>query len=316
MTEVKPGDLRDYPFDYNSSRAVGDVLIGDDTAVEFIKASSTGDVATLQTILEESPEVALESPHRIYQEERPAADVNDLRIVQAMQIPNLARAISQATENGHVEAVSTILSFASQHEVKASSVIDREAIKKTIDRGDVAIFEVLVKAEPSVATFDIIQGRRPLDFAIASNNVELAKVILKHGGGREFPKAGHKSSYRNGRLCQAANSKDKVMTELMIQHGYTVKESGALQMAAGRGALDTIRMLVEEHGADANEKLPAETLPRVDNTLFASWTPMHFAARSSQEEAMKLLEGYGARTDVVDANGKTPAQLLEEQKGS
>jgi ankyrin repeat protein len=104
------------------------------------------------------------------------------------------------------------------------------------------------------------------------------------------------------------------MTELLIQHGYAVKGSGALQMAAERGALDTIRLLVEEHGADVNERLPAEALPRVDNALFASWTPMHFAARWGREEAMKLLESYGARTDVLDVNGRTPSRLLEERK--
>lgn len=314
MSEATPENLRDYPFDYLTSRAIGDVLIGEDTAIEFINASAVGDVATLEGLLEQSPEIALESPHRIYQEKRPAADDNDVRIVQAMRISNLAQAISRAAENGHGAAVSTLLAFASRNGVKPSSVIEREAIKKTIERGHVAVFEVLAKAEPSVAAFDIIQGRRPLDFAIASNNVELAKVVLEQGGGREFPRAGRKFSYRTGRLCQAANSTKKDMTELMIQHGYTVKESGALQMAAGRGALDTIRMLVEEHGADVNEQLPSETLPVVDNALNASWTPMHFAARSKQGEAMKLLESYGAKTDVVDVNGKTPSQLFEEQK--
>lgn len=85
-------------------------------------------------------------------------------------------------------------------------------------------------------------------------------------------------------------------------------------MAADCNALDTIRFLVEEHGADVNERLSAETLPRVDNALFASWTPMHFAARWGKEEAMKLLESYGAETEVLDANGRTPLRLLEERE--
>lgn len=313
MVEVNPNDLKDHPSGYRSDRAVGDVLIGEDTAAKLIHASSVGDVATLRKELEQSPEIALESPHRIY-EERSAVGESDDRMVQATPMLNLAYATSQAAENGHVESVSTLLVFASQHEVKPSAVIQRDAIKMSINNGHVAVFEVLAKAEPSITTFDIIQGRRPLDFAIASNNAELAKVILEHGGGREFPRGGRKSSYQNGRLCQAAKFRGKAMTELMIKHGYTVKESGALQMAAARGNLDTVRMLVEEHEADVNEQLPSATLPRVDNALYASWTPMHFAAKSRSEEAMKLLEGYGAKTDVVDVNGKTPAQLLEEEK--
>jgi hypothetical protein len=41
---------------------------------------------------------------------------------------------------------------------------------------------------------------------------------------------------------------------------------------------------------------------------------MHFAASGGQVDAMKLLESNGARSDVKDLNGKTPAQLLEEYK--
>lgn len=104
------------------------------------------------------------------------------------------------------------------------------------------------------------------------------------------------------------------MTELLILHGYAVRGSGALQIAAERRALDTIRLLVEKHGADGNERLSAKPLPRVDNALLASWTPMHFAVRWGREEAMKLLESYGAKTYVSDANGRTPSRLLEERK--
>jgi ankyrin repeat protein len=314
MAEVNPADLRAYPFDYQSSRGLNDVLIGEDTAVSLLNTSSTGDVTTLRVMLEQSPEIALESPHRIYQEDRPANDKNDVRGVLAMKRSNLDRAILRAAENGHATAVSTLLDFASRNGVKASSVIDRETIKKTVANGHAAVFEVLAKAEPTVATFDILHGQRPLDLAIASHKIEVARVILQQGGGREFPNPRHTPSYPSSRLCRAAGYTEKTMAELLIQHGYAVNGSGALQMAAGRGALDTMRFLVEEHGADVNERLRAETLPRFDNALLASWTPMHFAARWGREEAVKLLESYGAETDVLDVNGKTPSRLLEERK--
>jgi hypothetical protein len=314
MAEVNPADLKEHPSSYRTSRAVNDVLIGEDTAVKLIDASSTGDVTALQNILEHSPEMALESPHRIYQDGRDPPDDNGVRYVQAMKTSNLGLSILRAAENGHAAAVSTLLAFASQNDVKPSSIVTRQDFKKIIECGHAAVFDVLAKAEPSFATLDIIHGRRPLDFALTSNNFDLVKVVLDHGGAREFPQVHGKDSYPGNRLCKAAKYKDKTMTELLIQHGYTVIESGALQMAAARGALDTVRLLVEKHGADVNEQLPAETLPRSENALYASWTPMHFAARYRQEEAMNLLEGYGALTDVVDVNGKTPSQLLEEQK--
>lgn len=316
MAEVNPADLRDLPSNYQSSRQLNDVLVGEDTAVLLISSSSSGDIATLQGILAQSPEIALQSPHRIYHEDRPANDKNDVRGVLAMKRLNLDQAILRAAENGHATTVSTLLDFATRNGIKPLSVIDRETIKKTIENGHAAVFEVLAVADPTVALFDDFQGKRPLDLAIASRKIEVARVILEHGGGRQFPNLRHTSSYPKSRLSQAARLSEKTMTELLIQHGYTVQGSGALQMAADCGSVDTIRFLVEEHGADVNEILPAETLPRFDNALLASWTPMHFAARWGREEAMRLLESYGAKTDVLDLNGKTPSRLLEERRAA
>jgi len=41
---------------------------------------------------------------------------------------------------------------------------------------------------------------------------------------------------------------------------------------------------------------------------------MHFAALNGKVDAMKLLESNGARSDLEDENGQTPAQILEERK--
>lgn len=314
MTKVDPAELCPIPSAYQSSRELNDVLIGDDSALPLIHASSVGDIATLRGFLVHSPEIALESPHRIYQEDRPSNDENDVRGVLARKILNVAQAIFAAAENGHGITVSTLIEFASRNGFKPSDVILRETIKKTVANGHAAVFEVLVTAEPTVAIFDLAHGRLPLDLAIAAGRIEVARVTLQHGGGRHIPSIRFTSSYPNSRLSRAARSGLKDMTELLIQHGFVVKGSGALQVAAERNALDIIRFLVEEHGADVNERLPAETLPRVDNTMLASWTPMHFAARCGKEEAMKLLENFGAKTHVLDVNGRTPLRLLEERE--
>jgi len=79
MAEVNPADLKEHPSSYRTFRAVNDVLIGEDTAVKLIDASSTGDVTALQNILEHSPEIALESPHRIYQEGRDPPDDSECK---------------------------------------------------------------------------------------------------------------------------------------------------------------------------------------------------------------------------------------------
>lgn len=103
------------------------------------------------------------------------------------------------------------------------------------------------------------------------------------------------------------------MTELLLKHGVSVARSGALHLAAELGALDTMRLLIQ-HGADVSEQLPEDILPVHNGSLYASWTPMHFAASKSQSDAMKLLKSNGACSNVEDKNGRTPAQLLEHFK--
>jgi ankyrin repeat protein len=315
MAEIDPADLRPYPFKYQSSRAVHSILIGEDAATNLIDASSAGDIATVRSLLEQPAwmKIALETQHYIYSEDRPAKDKDDVRGVLAMKKMNLDRAILPAAINGHAEVVAALLEFASKHDVKPSDVIDREAIRSTVQNDHVAVFEALVAADRNVATFDIHHEQRPLDLALSRGSPEMVAAILKAGGGREFHIKGQPvPSYSGSRMCKSSN---KAKVELLIQDGYAVKGSGALQMAAERGALETITYLVEQ-GADVNEILPAETLPRRENAMFASWTPMHYAAKWRKEDAMKLLESYGAKTDVVDVNGKTPAQLLEERKAA
>lgn len=321
MAEVTPADLRvgHHPSHYESSRALFDVLVGDDTALPLLEASSSGDLAALRKTLEEHPEVALESPHRIYEESRPAKDKDDVRRVSARPLLNLDQAIQRAVENSHAEAFLILFDFASRHSLQPSAVITRDTVKMALKNRDAGMFDVLATADPKIATRTDTFGM-PIDMAINTppHSIELIEVILKHGGGRPFsnPKAGNPLiSYgvRGGsRLCEAAK-KTKALTELLVHHGYPVKGSGALQGAAQSGKLDIVRFLVEA-GADVNELLDAKTLPRVDNALYASWTPLHFAASHAREEAMQLLESYGARTDVLDVEGRTPLQLMQNWK--
>lgn len=344
MAEIKPEDLKSAPWHYQSSRPISDVLIGQDTALPLLEASSTGNLTVVQTFLQDSPSIALESPHRIYMEDHlPAAPDqnrtdNITRQVHARKISNINRAIYLAAEKGHVEIISTLLEFASRKNLPFAEILDREVVKAVLvlQNGHAAatILDLLAtKVDPSVVSHnDIHPTLRPIDFAIKSCNEELVKVILRHGGGGRAEEGNAGGSGGRGisprwsysslpyktpssRLCEAARRSPQI-TKLLIEDGnYAVTGSGALQAAARSGSLETIRLLVEEYQADVNEVLSAETLhvARQDVALYASWTPMHFAASLGKEEAMRLLEGYGAKGgDVRDVNGKTPWQVLEE----
>lgn len=343
MAEIKPEDLKSAPWHYQSSRPISDVLIGQDTALPLLEASSTGNLSVVQKFLQDSPSIALESPHRIYMEDHPPAASsasaqtqtdNITRQVHARKISNINRAIYLAAEQGHVEIISTLLEFASRNNLPSAEILDREVVKAVLvlqnGHAAAAIMDLLAtKVDPSVVSHnDIHPTLRPIDFAIKSSNEELVKVILRHGGGGRAEEEGGgrgispRWSYSSlpykttsSRLCEAARRSPQI-TKLLIEEGkYPVTGSGALQAAARSGSLETIRLLVEEYQADVNEVLSAETLhvARQDVALYASWTPMHFAASLGKEEAMRLLEGHGARGgEVRDVNGKTPWQVLEE----
>lgn len=72
-----------------------------------------------------------------------------------------------------------------------------------------------------------------------------------------------------------------------------------LHVAAANGHADIIVLLLEA-GADPNA-VSKDT----------GQTPLHRAAASGNVEATKALLAKGARKDVLDAKGKTPAQLAE-----
>jgi ankyrin repeat protein len=103
-------------------------------------------------------------------------------------------------------------------------------------------------------------------------------------------------------MSRAAMVEGPRMTEMLLEHGMPITGSGALHTAAVFGQHDTMRLLIQ-HGANVEEGL----------LNWRNWTPMHAAASKGKVDAMKLLEKIGARSDLKDTDGKTPAQLLEEQ---
>jgi ankyrin repeat protein len=318
MAEATAADLSPHPSRYNSSRQLFDVLIGEDSALPLIEASSRGDVTTLKTMLVQSTwtEIALQSPHCVYSQDRAPADKSDVRGVLARKMLNLSRAIVKSVEGGHAAAVSTLLDFASRNGV-GSSVMGYEIIKKTIENGHATIFEALATVDPRVTTWDLGPAHTPLDLAMLRRQPDIVAVILQLNAGRDARKMTNKpdGSFMMSLLSRSA--RNPRMLELLLQHGTPVAESGALHTAAEGGNLDAMRLLMQ-YGADVNERLPKNTFPRrFSPSLLASWTPLHFAASSGREDAIKLLESKGAQTDVADENGKTPVQLLmEHNEGS
>jgi ankyrin repeat protein len=222
--------------------------------------------------------------------------------VQARPTSNIERCLIVAVENGHAAVTSTLLDFAKAHSVESSDILTRQLINAAIGAGDASVFRALAAADPNVITYPLPHGARPLYEAVRRRKPDLVAALLELGADPLTAKEGAgELSYHTSLMCHAALCEGTGVTEMLLERGVPLAQTGALHTAAKYGRFDTIRLLLR-HGADVNEVL-LNGFGR---------TPLHFAAWKGQVEAMKLLEEYGARGDIKDEHGKTAQQLLEE----
>ena len=315
MPEVTAADLKCPSGIYNSSRGIYDVLVGKNIALPLTKAISNGDISTLRSLLADPhwTEVALRSEHYIMEEYHSSEGNQHERRVCGRYTSTLEIMLRTAITTGSGTAVTTVLDFGAQHEVKTSKLIWRETIKMAMGKGRESAFQALGHADPSVATFNIGHSAMPqytLNMAISSLNYELVTVILQLIAKQDAEDPSHKPGgrFRPGTFFVAAMMGIR-MTELMLE--YEVPMTGALHGAAVRGNLDVIRLLVKR-GADVNEPLSKEVAYSRKTACLPSWTPMHCAAARDEEEAVKLLESLGGSNDTLDCRGKTPRQVQQE----
>ncbi|KAI7777895.1 hypothetical protein LA080_002947 [Diaporthe eres] len=288
-----------------SSREAGDVPVGEDPARLLIEASSSGNDTALQSLLSQPQwiKTILEEPDTISSEMRPLEGPNDVRQVMVTPMSNLERALRAAAVNGQAAALSTLVTFAIQQDIHPD-LVARWIINKVIMSGHGAAFKALASGNPNVINFNVHHGFRPLYEAVRLRKPDVVAALLELGADPFHPvELSRKlATYNSSLLSRAAFSEGPRMTEMLLECGLPVAQTAALHTAACCGQLDTMRLLMD-HGADLDEVLP--------NSSWFNWTPMHFAASRGRVDAMKLLEHSGARSELKDVNGRTPAQLLE-----
>lgn len=302
MAQYSMEDLDDDPC---STRNIGDVLIGEDAARLLIEASSSGDDTALQSLLSQPKwaKIMLEEPHSIYNESRPRQGSDDPPKVSVRQIGNIERAFTVAVRNRHPAILSTLMAFSKNQGIDASEFIAKTTMYKIIDNEHAWVFRALASADPNIVNFHIAHGTLALYEAVRRRQTDLVAVLLEFGADPLHSVQQHKSigTYNSSLMSRAAMAEGPRMTKMLLEHGAPIAHTAALHTAARFGRLDTMRLLMQ-HGADVDEVI----------IEWHYWTPMHFAASRGIVDAMKLLEGTGARLDLKDEDGKTPAQLLEE----
>ncbi|KAF1944132.1 ankyrin [Clathrospora elynae] len=306
MTQPATADLKDGPSSYESTRNVGDVLVGEDVARLLIEASSSGNDAALQNLLSQAQWIKTmhEKPHCIYYERCLSEGANNARTVMATQTSNLERCLIVAAQNGQAAVVSTLLAFAKHQSIDAlNEATARTIVYKIIGGAHADVFRALASADPNIVNFRLLHGMLPLYEAARQKRTDVVAVLLELGADPLHPVQQSKKigGYNSSLMSVAAKAEGPRMVEVLLKHGCPVAHTGALHTAARCGQLETMRLLMQ-HGADMNEALD----------YYHNWTPMHFAALKGQADAMNLLEQHGADSGLKDVKGRTPAQLLEE----
>lgn len=170
----------------------------------------------------------------------------------------------------------------------------------------------------------------PLDWAISSDNLDLVKLLLKHG-------ATIKVSY----LASAADRGDVEIAEILIAHGADVNAtnadgSTALHNAAWSGQEEIVKLLLSKGahpdpkrsdgltplinaagpGAESHGKACVELLlakgANVNATDGNGETALHKAAYYGNKDVIEILLTHGASINATNKNGKTPLQVASK----
>jgi hypothetical protein len=144
-------------------------------------------------------------------------------------------------------------------------------------------------------------GTTPLLLALVGNKPDVAKVLLDKGANPNI--------YGMG------------ISPWLYATGLT---AGVLSTGRGGGGGGTVNTelldLMVKHGADVNAQVNGAD--KYSGRVSYAWrdpnfaqsnegmTALHVAARSQNSTLVKYLLDHGARTDIVDASGRTPLDVL------
>lgn len=180
----------------------------------------------------------------------------------------------------------------------------------------IAIFQVFFDYGMS-PNYNLERMISPLALAIP-NRLELAKFLLEKGANPN----GHYTFVEETFLCAAARAQKPDMIDLFIKHGARIQGSNALQDAAAYRRICNAERLLEL-GANINEVFKkTEHAPISEPNVYSrdivlgsalhcavKGGTLNFPVTDSPADMVRFLLERGARTDIVDGNGKTALQV-------
>jgi ankyrin repeat protein len=230
-------------------------------------------------------------------------------------------ALFHATTNDNSEVIALLKAHGTQR-----TVFD------AIWLADVKLLETLLAADPARAHATNAFCGSALLFATERGDLQIVRSLLRHGANPN-PNTPASQHFSPGRLVSgttplqlAAWSNRTDLAEVLVaakanlaaanQLGFT-----ALHYAAAQGNHEMAAWLLAR-GANPNVTtvVPVVNGPRMSPLSFQQrsnlgWTPLHLAVRHGHPALIELLVAKGAKLEVADSQGRTPADLAQNSFG-
>jgi len=212
----------------------------------------------------------------------------------------------------------------------AATIAGDDPWRDAIDRSDMQTLRTLAAA-PHI-NLQAKRGKTALMVATAKNDLELMKRLIDLGADvNKFNHAGGTA------LMYAAQYGYVDAARLLIAHGANVMALGAkfgtaLMIAVLKRHLDMVDLLLQ-NGADVNapdvlggtpllraverdyvdvaDRLITDRSVDVNATDRSGMTALHMAAVTGNEQLADVLLAHGARKDMKNGNGETPADVAQ-----
>lgn len=177
--------------------------------------------------------------------------------------------------------------------LQEGAVIDAEVDKASAIGSNVDMLKVLIEAKWRNVKSDQNALDKLLISSIGKGQQQVA--FLLDQGARIKPRTFSRASFN------PPSGADAATVALLLSRGGEPKDSGALQLAAGRGRLDVVEVLLKA-GADIDE-IPTNA----PGDVMDGWpqTALHQAVAGGWVELVRHLLKSGARIDVRDDQGET-----------
>jgi hypothetical protein len=159
-------------------------------------------------------------------------------------------------------------------------------------------------------------GTTPLLRALVGGNTELARLLVQKGASPNIYGMGLSP------FLYVAGITSSTYREIGGDGGRGGGGGGGGAGGGGGGAVNTELLdLMLQHGADVNAQVTgaatysgriarAVTGDPVNTKTNEGMTALHVAVRSQNVNLVRFLLDHGARTDIVDASGRTPLDVL------